>query len=515
MYKVLKADKDAYITNRHIGSSASESIRKNANVGAAGSLDLFKLFGATLSSGSIPNLELSRLLIHFDLQPLRDLFDAGKINVNSNSFNCKVKLFDVYGGQTTPNNFDISLFPLSASFDEGNGRDVVYYSDYDICNFLTSSIAHGAWIVSGCGKGGSAEETCDYITASISLGINNFEVKQHFSTGEEDLEIDITTIMSATLANVIPDNGYRISFSSSQESDAYSYFVKRFASRSAYNTSKHPRIIVRYNDSLQDDTQLLKFDENSSIFMRNYSHGEPSNILSGSSLLPVSGSNCVILRLETIRSNGSGSYNIYFTGSQHYDGLNYTTGLYSASFLISQSDNVLKAELLKSGSVIFTPTWISLDGTAEYLTGDDITVYPPQRSSSAQDFKNYVVTTTGIQELHRSNENVFVRVNIFDYTSPFINFFTKVPAEPPGLVVRNAHYQIRDSATNEIVVPFDEKYDSTRISSDANGMYFILDASNLTVERGYFVDIMIATGGTKRIFKAVSNVFNVSDTQTG
>jgi len=515
MYKVLKADKDAYITNRHIGSAASESIKVNSNVGNAGSLDLFKLYGASFTSGSIPNVELSRILIHFDLQPLQTLISNGKLNIKSSTFNCKIKLFDVYGGQTTPNNFDVSLFPLSASFDEGSGRDVVYYSDYDVCNFLTSSITNGSWYITGCGKGGAAEQPCDYITASANLGIGNFEAIQHFASGEENLEIDITTIMSATLAGTIPDSGYRLSFASSQESDSYSYFVKRFASRSAYNTSKRPQIIVKYDDSLQDDTQILKFDENSSIFMRNYIHGEPANILSGSSLLPVSGLNCVILKLQTARSDGSGSYDIYFTGSQHYDGLNYATGLYSASLTIPQSDPILKAELLKSGSVVFTPTWTSLDGTVEYLTANDITVYPPQRSASSIDLKNYVVTASGIQTLHRSDENVFVRINIFDYTSPYINFFTKIPVETPGLVVRNAHYQIRDTETNEIVLPFDEVYNSTRISSDADGMYFVLDISNLTVERGYTIDVMIRVGGTKRIFKAISNVFNVSDTQIG
>ena len=510
MYKILKSDKDAYITNRFVKILDSGSFRVNSNVGSAGSLDLFKLYGATFSSGNIPNLELSRLLVHFDLQPLRDLISLGKINISDSSFNCSINLFDVYGGQTTPSNFSVSLFPLSRSFDEGYGRDVVYYSDYDACNFISSSVNSG-WVLSGCSMGGGSNEICDYITASSLIPGVSLESTQVFSTGEEDLNIDVTKIVSATLSNILPDSGFRISLGSSHENDQYSYFVKRFASRSAYNESKHPRLIVKYNDSIQDDTQNLRFDEQSTIFLQNYSHGEPSNILSGSSLIQVSGSNSILLKLVTAVT-GNANYSIIFTGSQHSDGVNYTTGLYSASFTMPTSNLTLQRELQSSGSLTFTPVWMSLDNTVAYFTGSNITVYPPQRSSNQIDFKNYVVTTSGLGSLHRSNENVFVRLNIFDNTSPYIKLVKK-PIELSGLVIRKSHYQIRDVSSNEIVIPFDETFNSTRVSSDSSGMYFTIDTSNLTKENSYVIDVMLVLGNTKKIFKSVSNVFKVSDTQ--
>jgi hypothetical protein len=514
MYKVLKADKDTYITNRFIKTAGSGSFRTGSNVGSAGTLDLFKLYGVTLAPGSAdPNLELSRLLIHFDLQPLKDLITQGKLNSNKSNFNCTLKLFDVYGGQTTPANFDVFLFPLSKSFDEGLGRDVVYYSDFDAANFISSSLSDGAWLVSGCGFGGGAEQSCDYITASTILGNTNLAASQHFATGEEDLNINVTTIVSATLAGILPDSGFRLSLGSQQESDRYSYFVKRFSSRTAYDTSKHPHLIIKYDDSVQDDSQILKFNSNSSIFLRNYEFGEPSNILSGSSLTAITGSNSLLLRLVSQRSDGSGSYSLYFTGSQHSDGLNFITGLYSASFTIPSTDVILKDELIKSGSVIFTPIWTSLDKSVAYFTGSNVTAYPPERSNKAIDFKNYVVSTSGLQTLHRSDENVLVRVNIFDHTSPYIKL-TKRPIELPGIVTRKAYYQVRDITTNETVIPFDKTYNSSRLSSDYDGMYFNLDISNLVVERSYVIDIMLNVGGTQKIFKSVSNVFKVSDIQT-
>jgi len=74
MYKVLKADRDTYITNRFIKIAGSGSFRTGSNVGSAGTLDLFKLYGATLAPGTDdPNTEISRILIHFNLQPLKEL----------------------------------------------------------------------------------------------------------------------------------------------------------------------------------------------------------------------------------------------------------------------------------------------------------------------------------------------------------------------------------------------------------------------------------------------------------
>jgi len=509
MYKILLADKDAYITNRNIGNLLSGSSRVNANVGRAGTLDLFKLYGATLSSDSTPNVELSRILLHFDLQPLHDVVSAGKLNVNHSSFNCTMLLSDVYGGQTTPSNFDVSVFPLSRSFDEGEGRDVVYYSDYDVSNFLSSSYSEGSWIITGCSSGGSADQVCDYITGS---GEQSFEKKQRFITGEEDLIVDVTNIVSATLAGVLPDSGFRISLSQSLEQDEYSYFVKRFCSRSAYNISKRPKLIVRYDDSLQDDTQLLRFDEPATVFLRNYSHTGFANLLSGSSMTPVTGSNCLLLKLTTERSDGSGSYSIYATGSQHFDGLNYFTGIYSASFLVPLSDQVLNNELAKSGSVEFLPIWSSLDGTLGYHTGSTVKVYPPNRSTRIPTIPNYILSITGLNNLHRSGEEVLLSLNIFDYASPLIKLVKK-PIEWPSIIVKNAHYQVRDVLTNEAVIPFDEVYNSTKISSDSYVMYFNIDMSTLPKDRSYVIDVMLNFAGIKKLYKSVSSVFSVSDTQ--
>ena len=85
MYKIFKADKDSYITNRIIKIAAINSERTGSNVGDAGSLDLFKLYGTTFSNLDEPNTELSRILINFEISELKDMFKSFLTNLcNSN-----------------------------------------------------------------------------------------------------------------------------------------------------------------------------------------------------------------------------------------------------------------------------------------------------------------------------------------------------------------------------------------------------------------------------------------------
>lgn len=509
MFKVLRPTKDAYITNRVIDGS----FQTGSNVGGAGSLDLFKIYGLTSSgTGSVktPNTELSRLLIKFDLGPLRDQIAAGLVDPGHSSFSCRLHLHDVYGGQPTPQNFSVSVYPLSASFDEGLGRDVVLYSDTDVCNWASGSIS-GSWFVSGCGRAGGNTAGCDYLTASTFIAAGaSLKSAQFFAAGTEDLDVDVTTVVSATLAGLLPDVGFRVSFDPTLEGDQHTYFVKRFASRTAFNEDLRPKLYVRFDDSIQDDTDNLFLDSRSYVFLYNYVRSFPSNLTSGSAQTAISGSNSLVLQLLTAVSGGT--YSLYFSGSQHVKGRFPTMGIYSSSVLISSTDVLLAPQLRASGSIDFTPIWQSVDRTVPYLTGSVIRAYPPQRGPQSLDPRNLVVTVLGLSDAHLSTERTVLRINIFDYTAPYLTQAVKLPVELPGTVVRDVHYQVRDANSNRVAIPFDLTTNSTRVSNDAIGMYFKLDMSSLSENHTYVIDVMIVTGDNRQLYKAASAAFRVDVT---
>lgn len=495
MYKIIKSDKDTYITDRVINSKRTY----NSNVGIAGTIDLFKLYGASFS-GSSPNRELSRALLHFDLSDIKKMLSDQKIDPGHPSFFAKLHLTDVYGGQPTPNKFTLTVSPLSRSFEEGNGKDVTLYADLDISNFLTSSYGDEKWLGIGCSGSGSVGTICDFFTGSL-------ETTQFFKTGEEDLEVDVTSAISGVLAGAIPDNGFRVSFSELEENDLHTYFVKRFASRQAYDESKHPKLLIGFDDSIQDTTQGMSLDSNVTAFLFNYDRGQPSNLkVPGGE---VTGSNCIALRLKLPISGGISEF--VFTGSQHYNGIFSTTGVYSASIYLPSSNTHLANAIITTGSANLTPVWTSLDGTNVFLTGSKLSATSPVRGEKHLSSKDFTVTAYGVRDIHSITENVFVKVSIFDQNSPLIKA-VKRPVDSPATlqgVVSDAFYSVRDVLAQKAVIPFDTEKGSTRLSCDAHTMFFNLDMSNFVPERSYVIDVMLKFGGEYQVHKDVSPVFKV------
>lgn len=494
MYKIIKADKDAYITNKIVKDVSKVS----ASTGGAGTLDLFKLYHV---NGS--NVELSRAVVHFDLTDLKTLFDGGRINTNSSNFWCKLRLRDVYGGQATPRNFTLSVFPLAKDFDEGIGKDISYYSDIDACNWLSSSV-DSLWYEAGCARTSDGAAVGDYLTSSIS--IVDTEVTQAFSKGDEDLLVDVTSILSATLNDEISDYGFRISFLKTLEDNSKTYFVKRFASNNAYNESKRPALLVGFDDSVSDDSQNLTLDTYCRLNLYNYdSSGQLATIntnVSGT-LIPVIGDNCITLKLSLI----PGQY-LTFSGSQlSFGSGSYTTGIYTSLVSLPTSNATVAQMLSVSGSVSVTPIWCSNDLTSTFLSGSSVT-FTESTKLTTRGIRKFVVSITNMRDVYFSNELALLRFNIFDQSSPIMKV-TKLPLVTPGLVLKNVYYQIRDVTTNEVVVPFDDQKNSTKISNDSEGMYFYLDGSNLLVGRAYCIDIMIFYNGIREKFMNVSPMFRI------
>jgi hypothetical protein len=357
--------------------------------------------------------------------------------------------------------------------------------------------------VSGAAFGTGSTIPCDFIT---TLNESSTKVSGYFSTGQEDLVVDVTSIISATITNNIPDSGLRISFSSEIESDDETYFVKRFAGRNAFNEDVHPRLEIKFDDSILDDTQILELDTNCRIFLYNYSFGGLVNIPSGSTTL--TGDNCLAVKLVTPISGGT--YEVHFTGSQYKRGVNYVTGVYTSNVNISSMNSNVQLKLLQTGSVDFTPVWGSLNGTLGIHSGSTVTFNLPSRSNQFLDLSRYTVTASGLRGSHKLTEKVNVRINVFDYLSPRIKLVKK-PFALPGLVIRDTHYQVRDISTGQTIIPFDTLYNSTRASSDSDGMYFELDMSNLRDQRSYTIDVLLRSSeGNEYVYSNASPDFVIN-----
>lgn len=506
MYRSFKCEKDCYITNRVIKGVQ----QTGSNTGQAGTIDIFKLYGIT-STGTSSNTEISRGLLKFDIDELQNDYNLGKIDPSSPTFKAYVSMKDVYGGQTTPYNFTLQLIPLSKSFDEGSGKDIVYYQDKDVCNYITSSYMNGTyqfWNTPGASKSGSAGTNCDIITTvQIATSTINLVSTQSFFEGSENLMIDVTNAVSATLAGNISNNGFRLSFVDSEEQDQKTRFVKRFGTKNSIDPYKRPQLIIKFDDSIINDQNNSVFDTTCSLFIYNNIQGEYTNFLSASNQLTAS--NCIKMRLISTHLSGSTTVEdeYEFSGSSYRIGNQDQTGIYTSNIFLDSTNPVFSSEIQSSGSVTFKQIWSSLDNTIGFYTGS-IEVKKVSGNVGPNFPKKYYVSLPNVSKEYSEDTTTRIKVFIFDYSDATVKT-AKTPALTPSVVIKNAHWSVRDVITGERVIDFDEVYNSTKISSDGETMYFDMWMNTLVKGRLYEFDIKITEGGKSTVYRSASSQFKI------
>ena len=712
MYRILKADKDSYVTNKTINSSRGGTTSSaDANVGQAGTIDLFKLY----KEGGSTGIELSRAVIHFDLNPVREL-TGSLLNINDQSFKCYVNLKDVYGGQTVPSNFDLTLYPLAKRFTEGRGNDIIGFRDLDAVNWTTASLdiidvpianpemieyqeavvtittasnliivpfetpfssvppvvvtdissslgavnafidnrttattlyvsfsspfigtfvyraAYDAtpgtiktvvrnprypgvfanvilgsvpiiddnifsisysdfggtpsdtyasiyetidsdltnvyatvtssnavliggtfsaritaqvnvlgyrsldqiyeintWFTGGIAATGAAGDvsglSADYYTSLLSpIGYLPLEFSQHFDRGDEDLLIDVTTAISATLAGALPDYGFRLSYSGSQETDSITRFVKRFSSRQSRNTNLHPRLIVKYNDSFIDNQAQAYFDVNNKIGIYYFPYGNPTNFVSGAA--PVIGSGSLFLKLYASQSSYvtattysyshqatisylSTSWNYFsqsFTGSQiSFGGINQS-GSYYADVCIPFNTPGLSS-VMNGNSVVFNSLWTSVDESIVYTTGSVFAMAALVGLNTAIPQRNYAINITNLQDSYNDRDSAKLRVFVYDFDPTLTSFYIPYDAKPK--IFKNMYWSIVDPYSKEIIIPFDDV--GTLLSADGKGMYFNLYMQDLPLNRPLEIKLLIKEYGGSSLIENQGFIFKIVD----
>lgn len=507
MRRILKCSKDTYITNKIINGVRVT----DANVGQAGTLDLFKLYDETYLSGSTAPTELSRVLLKFDLSPVYQITNS--ININSPSFKCFLKLSDVYGGQPVPSNFSLALFPLAQGFTEGRGSDVIAYRDIDSTNWVTSSYG-STWNVTGAYASGALGSTgIDYYHSAAlypSITSGSLGVFQTFERGDENLLMDVTSLVSGTIAGLIPDHGFRLSFTTPMEEDGYTYFVKRFTSRQSSVQAKHPKIEVFVDSSNTDHTLASYFNVSNSIGTYNTVFGSYRNFFSGST--EITGSNSLLLTLVASRSvyvqttswsdthsasiTYASSAFVYFSSSFIGSQLGTPvpqTGIYTASFYLNTQDPYFGGFVGNRSFVDFLPLWKSLDGTVTYSSGSYFTVKRIVSSNSNVTERNYIVNVTNLKAQYVNQETARMRLFIQDYNTELR--YNKIPIELTSEVFSNVHWRLLDSYSREVIVDFDPTYNSTKLSSDGTGMYFDMFMADLPANKVYEFEFMVRENG--------------------
>jgi hypothetical protein len=496
------SSKDTYITNKLIDSLEAVS----GNVGRAGTLDLFKLYDE--SSTITGSFELSRILMKFDLSKI-SLLSSSSIKLNDESFQARLLLKNIWTGQPVPSNFTIEVFPLAKSFAEGLGRDVISFADVDAANFLSSS--NGVlWNITGCKAGGTlGAANLDYFVSGNlqdGNGLVFLGSSQAFQDGYEDLSVDVTKIVSATLVGTIPDNGFRISFIANEETDEVTRFVKRFASRHVREQELKPQIKVDCDDSIVDFHSSSFFDISNNLVLTNLVRGHYVNFVSGSSFTEITGSNCMLVRLST------GSFSHYVTASQIKNS-SPIAGFYSASFIISShstsmiaATGTLGGAITASGSIKFDEVWSSLDKSVVFYSGS-LRVNASQGKIGSVASRKLRVTLKTMPETITKGDSFQLSAQFYDDNEQGTS--AKFAFNPSPLAIDNCKVRLRNKQSNKLLFDFDSP--GSKMSIDSSFCNFTIYTDALPVGVSFTPEFQISLDGDTVILTAKSRSFMVNE----
>lgn len=431
--------RDATIYNVTINSQ----IVSSSNSGQSEILELLHLTKSLTDRGN------SRALLYFDLTALSQSIAAG--NIPSSSVQFRLNLKNAIHADEVPSSYDLVVYPLSRSWDEGRGL-----SDYDMglkdrnqfVNWANST-STTSWTVPGG----------DMIT-SISAS-------QHFDFGTEDLDVDISNIVYAWLTGNVSNNGLMVRYQDAYESGTIDYAFKRFFSRHVKVPERKPVITSRWSKTLQDDRNNLKFNNSGSLFYYRFLNGNYDN-LSPLYCNIVNASGSIVQTLTASRPAGT-------------NGIHQISGVYIP---------------YNSGSFVCRDVWFS--GTTQYFTGTLSLQY--FTGSKDLNFDQTTVDITNIKSFYTAGEKLNLRVFIKekDY-KPAVLSYANLDSSP--LYLKNCYYEISNQKTGQVLIPFSTgSLQYSKLSYDEDGNYFEIWIDSLPKDNIYTIKVLAQNNNESYIF---------------
>ena len=173
--KRYNSEKDNTIANALRENLSARTTK--ANMGASDILELFSIYGQASSS----SVEHTRVLLQFPVDTISTDRTSGIVPA-SGSVEFKLKLCNTPHGQTTPENYVVTIHPIVRAWNEGDGLDMESYLDLEASNWVSAS-SGVPWHTTGS----------DFVSSSYVQQVNiPLEYSQTLELGTEDIEIDIT-----------------------------------------------------------------------------------------------------------------------------------------------------------------------------------------------------------------------------------------------------------------------------------------------------------------------------------
>jgi hypothetical protein len=464
------AKKDTWITEQSVTS----------NFGASPILEVWTKFNSTLTD---PVKQRSRILIQCDLSALSSSivslakYPDPRTDSTVSAFLC---IKNARHGGVQAENFTLDVFPLTASWSEGQGIDNDNFSQTGYANAISASNTN-SWNYDRGGTGGDV-----YIGWDNRVYDSN-SASQYFETGQEDLKVDITNYFKAYLnyatgtsvaAGGSADYGFLVRMSDAQEcrtageatsagvataTVSSSFYSKKFYSRQT-NTRKMPYIQMEWPGEIKDNRSSIVFGKTASLYYYSLINSELTD-LNGTGPFPG------YVNLSGNGTSLAAAVGGNLTASRISKGV-YKLAIGTATNGGAGSSPLTAINIAASSSTAFVDTWVVT--TAGEQLSNSFTFDCTLPISGSQDFKtaNYEVSLANLNSRYEKGSLQRIRVFVRDKTTQW-QAVTGTTTAMKNSVIQNGTVEIRELVTNDVEVP------AFGLSFDKDGNYFDLDSSLL------------------------------------
>ena len=444
-----------------------------SNMGQADILEVFSIYAQESSTST----ELARILLKFPVDDIQTDIDNEVIPGTGVTYH--LKMFNARHPWTLPKNYKLDVLAVSSSWEEGNGLDMEGYSDETYGGIGSN------WVNAASGTAWTSEGGDYHASPAFS---------QLFDIGNENLEVNVTTLVTDWLNGDKENYGFGIKLSSSYEASSstnpdgarFSYYTKKFFARSSEHFFDRPVLEARWDSSKKDNRANFYFSSSlapaaenlNTLYMYNYIRGKLRDIAGNSDARPV---------LNLYKSSGSVPEGdaLYFRDSSN-NAVNYlsasreSTGVYKATFSVT------------GGAVSTTYPYLvdvwTMSGS-ELHTGSVI-VPNDHLFSNYNPNTKYVVNVKNLRPRYARGQTERFRLYVREKNwSP--NVYTVAKSTPQNTLIESASYQITRISDKRIVIPYGTGSTAeTMLSYDSDGNYFDLDMDLL--EAGYTYELKLS-----------------------
>lgn len=368
--------------------------------------DLF--YGGGVQTDLLLRNSISRHLMFFDLTELQRKFDSKEI-MSGNVTSYRLKMtnavpsermleknweFDKLQRQIAAS-FDLVAWPINMGWDEGRGYDLVQedylvkqkgnlqitgYSNWNSASSLS------AWTQAGVYTNPTASTSATYAT-------------QHFAIGNEDINMDVTNMVTDWLTGGTTNNGIGVSYARPfEETSANTRYISAFFTHKT-NTAFKPYLEVTYNQTVNDDRMQVTNNRQSRLFLYTFSANTPTNYFSAGSVTIKNSAGATVHTLTpTQLEKGVYYVDVFMSGatygerySDNWEGVTFTPGYDQQTITqyFSIQDNFYTGTMFKPAINDYVLDLYGLPEGGNVYIGQEIRVYASLRAAySTQPPKN-------------------------------------------------------------------------------------------------------------------------------